>query len=37
VFLPFMITTSGETVLERVTRDANLLPPPAASKVVDIR
>jgi hypothetical protein len=37
VFLPFMLTHSGETVHEHVSKDANLLPPPAASKVVDIR
>jgi hypothetical protein len=36
VFMPFMLTGSGETVLERMQRDPNMLPAPDQPKVISL-
>jgi hypothetical protein len=35
VFMPFMLTADGRTVIERI-KDSNLLPSPEAPKVIPI-
>jgi hypothetical protein len=35
-FLPHMLTATGQTVLERITTEGNLLPAPEASKIVQL-
>ena len=36
VFMPFMLTSDGRTVLERMTRESKMLPAPEAAKVVPL-
>ena len=36
VFMPFMLTATGQTVLERITTEGNLLPAPEPPKVVQL-
>ena len=35
VFMPYMLTATGQTVLERI-KDTNLLPAPEAPKIVQL-
>jgi hypothetical protein len=36
VFMPYMLTNDGRTVLERITIEGNLLPAPEPQKVVQL-
>ena len=36
VFMPHMLTTTGQTVLERITTEGNLLPAPEPQKIVQL-